>query len=90
MAGIFDKAKDMLGDAAGEMKLPDLGALDLGSLDLGAIADKAKAVGIDPEQIKGLVARFTGGDGKLDLAGLLEAAKGLGLDVDKLKGLFGR
>jgi hypothetical protein len=83
--GIFDKAKDMLGGAAGDAKLPDLGALDL-----GAIADKAKAVGLDPEQVKGLIAKFTGGDGKLDLNGLLEKAKSLGLDVDRLKGLFGK
>ncbi len=87
--GIFDKAKDMLGDAAGELKLPDLGAIDLKSLDLGAIADKAKGLGIDPEQIKGLLTKFTGGDGKLNPSGLLEAAKGLGLDVEKLKGIFG-
>jgi hypothetical protein len=81
---IFDKAKDMLG-GAGDVKLPDLG-----NLDLGAIADKAKAVGLDPEQIKGLIAKFTGGNGKLDLNGLLEKAKSLGLDVDKVKGLLGK
>ncbi len=82
---IFDKAKDMLGGKAGDAKLPDLGGLDL-----GALADKAKVVGLDPEQIKGLVSKFTGGDGKLDLAGLLEAAEGMGLDVDKVKGLLGK
>lgn len=81
MAGIFDKATDALGGA----KLPDLGGLDI-----GAIADKAQAVGLDPEQVKGLMAKFTGADGKLDANGLLEAAKGMGLDIDKLKGLIGQ
>lgn len=81
---LFDKAKDMLGGATGDAELPDLGGFDL-----GAIADKAKMVGLDPEQIKGLVSKFTGADGKLDLDGLLEAAKGMGLDIDKLKGLLG-
>lgn len=85
MAAIFDKAKDLVGGAGVDAKLPDVGGLDL-----GAIADKAKAVGLDPEQIKGLIAKFTGADGKLDLNGLLEAAKGLGLDVDKVKGLVGK
>jgi hypothetical protein len=85
MAGIFDTAKDMLGGAAGDIKLPDLGGLDL-----GAIADKAKAAGFDPDQLQGLLSRFTGEDGKIDFGGLLDAAKGLGLDVDKLKGLIGK
>ncbi len=84
--GIFDKAKDMLGDAAGELKLPDLGAIDLKSLDMGAIADKAKGLGIDPEQIKGLLTKFTGGDGKLNLGGLLEAAKAWGSTSRSSKG----
>lgn len=82
--GILDKAKDLLGQAT-EGKLPEVG-----NLDLGAITDKAKGLGLDPEQLKGLLAKFTGADGKLDLSGLLEAAKGLGLDVDKLKGLLGK
>jgi hypothetical protein len=85
MAGLFDKAKDMVGGAAGDIKLPDLGGLDL-----GAIADKAKAVGLDSEQLKGLLTKFTGPDGKLDLSGLLDAAKNMGLDVDKIKGLIGK
>ena len=83
--GIFDKAKDMLGDAAGELKLPDLGAIDLKSLDMGAIADKAKGLGIDPEQIKGLLTKFTGGDGKL-IERLPRGGQGPRLDVDKVKG----
>lgn len=85
MAGIFDKAKDLLGGQKEGAALPDLG-----NLDLGAIADKAKAAGFDPEQLKGLLSKFTGPDGKLDLSGLLEAAKGLGLDIDKLKGIIGK
>lgn len=85
MAGILDKARDMLGGSAGDVKLPDLG-----DLDLGALADKAQAVGLDPEQVKGQIATFTGADDKLDVDGLLEAAKGMGLDADKLKGLIGR
>jgi hypothetical protein len=80
MSGMFDKAKDAVGG-----RLPDID-----NLDLGALGDKAKAAGFDPEQIKGLVGKFTGPDGRLDLDGLLEAAKGMGLDVDKLKGLIGK
>ncbi len=85
MASIFDKAKDALGGAMGDAKLPDLAGLDI-----GAIADKAKAVGLDPEQLKGLVSKFTGADGKLDANGLLDAAKGMGLDIDKVKSLIGQ
>jgi len=80
MAGMFDKAKGAMAR----------GRPGLGKLDVGAITDKAKAAGIDPEQLKGLLSRFKGADSKLDVNGLLEAAKGMGLDVDKLKGLIGK
>jgi hypothetical protein len=83
--GIFDNAKDMIESQAGDFDISDLK-----SLDLGAIADRARAAGFDPEQLKGLLSRFTGPDGKLDLNSLLAAAKSLGLDVDRLRGLIGR